>query len=395
MTARWILPVEEKPLPRGTLTVQDDRIVAVEPAGNRTSDYDFGNAIILPGFVNAHTHLDLSGLRGLLPPSADFVGWLRGVIAHRRSRTPEQIQQDTLMGLREALYYGTTLVGDISGLGLSWDVLQAAPCRAIVFYELLGLTADRARVAWDLAAAWLHDHKSTATCLTGLSPHAPYSVRAALFRKASQAGVPLSVHCAESQAEMELLEQRQGPFVSFLKELGVWDPAGLVAGIDGLLKETADARHCLLVHANYLPWPRKLPAGRTVVYCPRTHAAFGHPDHPLRSLMRLGYQVALGTDSLASNPDLDLLAEMRFVQERYPEIQPEPIVRMGTINGARALGWGRLAGGLTKHKSADFVVLDLPNDAGRDPYPLVLDPRSRIRAVYFQGQCNPALKNLP
>src|SRR5947209_713827 len=127
LTARWVFPVDGPPLAHGYVAIQGDRITAVEAQGLRTADVDLGNVAVLPGFVNAHTHLDLTGLRGLAPPSPDFTGWLRQVIAHRRSRTPEQTRQDVQAGLSECLRFGTTLVGDISGDGTSWDVLKGAP----------------------------------------------------------------------------------------------------------------------------------------------------------------------------------------------------------------------------------------------------------------------------
>ena len=122
LTARWILPMEGPPLEEGTVVIQDQRIAAVEPHGRCTADVDLGNAAVLPGLVNAHTHLDLTGLRGLAPPSTDFTAWLRLVIHHRRSITPEQVQKDVQAGLAEILASGTTLVGDIAAgyfLGVS------------------------------------------------------------------------------------------------------------------------------------------------------------------------------------------------------------------------------------------------------------------------------------
>ena len=118
-TARWVFPVSGPPLPNGTVTVSGDRFDAVEPRGSRTPDEDFGNAAIVPGLVNPHTHLDLSGARGLIPPTDPdhFTDWLRGVIAYRRSRTAEQTQTDIRAGLAECLRFGTTLIGDIASEG--------------------------------------------------------------------------------------------------------------------------------------------------------------------------------------------------------------------------------------------------------------------------------------
>src|SRR5438445_8396413 len=130
LTARWMFPVAGPPLPGGVVTCRGERIVAIEPHGSRKADHDLGNVAILPGFVNAHTHLDLTGLRGQAPPSVDFVGWLRAVIQHRRVRSSAQVEADIRAGLAESLAGGTTLLGDIAAQGWSWDALAEAPLRS-------------------------------------------------------------------------------------------------------------------------------------------------------------------------------------------------------------------------------------------------------------------------
>src|SRR6185437_3412931 len=183
LTARWIFPVSGPPLPGGTVTIAGERIVAVEAHGQRRPNMDLGEVAVLPGLVNAHTHLDLTGLRGKCAPTADFTGWLRQVIAHRRNITPEQIETDVRAGLAESLRYGTTLLGDIAGQGLSWPILVDAPIRSVVFYELLGLPKARADQALAFAQDWLVAHPATNNCRPGLSPHAPYSVGTGLFAR--------------------------------------------------------------------------------------------------------------------------------------------------------------------------------------------------------------------
>ena len=182
-TARCVFPVDRPPLERGTVTIREGRIVAVEPAGQRSANTDFGNAAILPGLVNTHTHLDLSGLRGQCPPGDDFIAWLRAVIRHRRAMTPEQTCKDIDAGLAECLRFGTTLVGDISGQGQSWSTLSQAPIRAIVFHELLGLTVERARQAWDDMLERLPWRAETSACRAGLSPHAPTAFASRCLKK--------------------------------------------------------------------------------------------------------------------------------------------------------------------------------------------------------------------
>jgi cytosine/adenosine deaminase-related metal-dependent hydrolase len=385
LTARWVFSVEAPPLERGTVTINGERIAAVEPHGTRRADVDLGNAAILPGLVNAHTHLDLSGMRGLAPPSPDFTGWLRRVIAHRRERTPEQVREDIQVGLAECLRFGTTLIGDVSGDGGSWDVLANAPLRAVVFREFLGLPKDRASGAWDRLDRWLASHSDTSTCRRGVSPHAPYSVRSSLFLAASTRGVPVAVHLAETAAEQELLVLRRGPFVPFLQDLGVWEPEGLAKDTNHVLRLLKGASRTLLIHCNFLPADSAIPGNAGIVYCPRTHAAFGHPPHPFRDFRACGVRVAIGTDSLASNPDLDVLAEIRFLHERYPDVPGSRLLRMATLSGAKALAWDHETGSLEPGKSADLVVLPLP-DRDEAPHRLVLESTEAIRKVLWRGQ---------
>src|SRR5262249_26751506 len=161
-------------------------------------------------------------------------------------------------------------------------------------------------------------------------------------------------------------------FVPFLSELGVWDPDGLAPSWDWIVWKASRSPAALFAHGNYLPPQTRLPPNATVVFCPRTHAAFGHPPHPFRELMANGVRIGLGTDSLASNPDLDVLAEARFIHERYPDVPGEQLLRMATLNGAEALGFGRITGSLEVGKSADLVVVELSGCDDAGPFDLLL-----------------------
>jgi cytosine/adenosine deaminase-related metal-dependent hydrolase len=381
--------VDGPPLEGGLITIHGEQIAAITARPSRPSHLDLGNVAILPGLVNTHTHLDLSGLRGRLPPEDDFIAWLRGVIRHRRSLTPAQVEADIQAGLAESRACGTTLIGDIAGQGLSWPLLAAAPVWSVVFYEILGLPKDRARQAWQTARSWLREHPAMTTCRPGLSPHAPYSVRASLFRAvasyARRQYLPVAIHLAEVPAEEELLQRHQGPLRDFLTDLGVWDAAGPVrrsADLPGMFAATIPTA---FIHANYLSATAPIAPGGTIVYCPRTHSAFGHVPHPLPSFLAAGVRVALATDSLASNPDLDVLAEARFVHQRYPDLPGSEILRMATLSGAEALGWQQQTGSLTPGKSADLVILPLEDVPTADPHRLVLESASPVRAVLWRG----------
>lgn len=375
IAARWVFPVAGSPIPNGSITVRGRHILSVNQSGTFPPDTDLGNVALIPGLVNAHTHLDLSGMSGKVPPSDDFVGWLFGVIGHRRSASPEQTHQDIATGLDQALSFGTTLVGDIAGSGESWEHLCSAPVWSVVFRELLGLPEERAEAAVQNGKAWLTAHHPSETTQPGISPHAPYSVRRSVFQKASGFGVPIAVHLAESLAEKELLASHTGSFADFLKKVGVWDPAGLVRDWAEIIDMPYGGNPVLFAHGNYLTPEIAIPDNATVVYCPRTHAAFGHADHPVINLLSRGVRVAIGTDSLASNPDLDVLAEIRFLHVKCPAIPGDVLLRMATINGAEALGRGTETGTLEAGKSADMVAIPLD---GREaaPYDLLLSPTS-------------------
>jgi cytosine/adenosine deaminase-related metal-dependent hydrolase len=359
--------------------------------GTYPPDEDFGHAAIIPGLVNAHTHLDLSGARGLIPPTAPahFTDWLRGVIAYRGTRSAEQTRADIRAGLAECLRFGTTLVGDIAAEGASRDALAAADTRAVVFRELIGLGLQRAAAAMAVANAVCQAPAHTGTCRIGLSPHAPYSVRQTLFEKAVELArvhhLSVAVHLAESPAELELLYDRTGPFRTFLQDLGIWQADAFSDSPEAWITRDPRPEPDLYVHANYLPATAPIPANGSVVYCPRTHAAFGHPPHPFRDWIARGVRVCLGTDSLASNPDLDILAEARFVRARHPDFPGGQLLRTVTLAGAEAVGWADEAGSLDAGKSADFVVVPLPNVEAADPYDLLFADRAGERRTLFRG----------
>jgi cytosine/adenosine deaminase-related metal-dependent hydrolase len=185
---------------------------------------------------------------------------------------------------------------------------------------------------------------------------------------------------------MELVASHAGPFVSFLQEVGAWDETGLVRSIREIVAIERAAQPILFVHGNYLPgeFARDFTANTSLVYCPRTHAAFGHPAHPFREFLARGVRVCLGTDSLASNPDLDVLAEARFIHRLHPDLPGEVLLRMATLAGAEALGWGETCGSLEAGKSADLVAVPLPEREG-EPYGLLFQEHSASRRTMFRG----------
>jgi cytosine/adenosine deaminase-related metal-dependent hydrolase len=378
-------------LANGTVSVRGDRIESVDAHGARSPDHDLGNVAIVPGLVNAHTHLDLSGARGVVAPTdaEHCTDWLQAVIAFRRSRSPEQVQADIRAGLAESLNFGTTLMGDIAADGASWDALTDAKSRSVAFFELIGLSAERAELSLESGRQWFESRQETATVRAGISPHAPYSTRRGLLVAAGQLvrpkKRPLALHLAEWPAEIELLDKHRGPLAEFLKKLNAWEPSGLVASASAAMK--GDFREPkLFIHGNHLAPSARIPRNSTIVYCPRTHAAFGHPPHPFPEFLRRGIRVCLGTDSLASNPDLDVLAEARFLHERHPGFPGDVLLKMITLFGAEALSWANETGSLEAGKSADLVTIPLPDRDAADPHDLLFANHPGTRRTTFRGQ---------
>ena len=387
-TARWVFPVSGAPLANGTITVRGETIESVDARGVRTADEDLGNAAIVPGLVNPHTHLDLSGARGLIPPTDPdhFTDWLRGVIAYRRSRTVAQTKEDIRAGLAECLKFGTTLIGDIASEGASWTAVSEAKTRAVVYWELIGLTAERSRESYSEMLRWQSLQSATLNCRPALSPHALYSARWALIQAAARSGLPNAIHWMESPAEVELIDMKAGPLIPFLQALGAWEAEQLSNFKYTLAHSSLHAPKLLLIHANYQAVDAMIRPNTSIVYCPRTHAAFRHHPHPFREFLQRGVRVCLGTDSLASNPDLDILAEARFVHAKYPDFPGDSLLKMITLSGAEALGWANETGSLEPGKSADFVLVPLPNRDASDPHELLFADHAADRRTMFRGE---------
>ncbi len=271
-----------------------------------------------------------------------------------------------------ALASGTTLVGDISAGGWTRNALTGGRLRAVIFEEVLGLAPERSHAALQE----LEDRFARAapdpllTC--GVSPHAPYSVSHQLFqgiaKMARQRAIPMATHLAESESELELLTSGTGDIRDFLAGLAVlppgWEPPRLapVQYLDSLgVLEKAP----LLIHCNYLDRDsiaRIFSRRCSIAFCPRSHAFFGHREHPVRQLLDAGINVALGTDSLASNDSLSMLDETRFLRLNRTDLKSDEIFRMATVNGAIALGFGSTLGRLRRGSWADIAVLRLPEN---------------------------------
>jgi cytosine/adenosine deaminase-related metal-dependent hydrolase len=404
LQARYVFPVEGPPIENGVVTLQQGRIGWVGSSRERTGDLDLGNVAIVPGFVNAHTHLELASLGAddqRVGGSEDEIDWLRRVVDQRRTGSEHSLKGSVGRNLRSCIESGTTLVADTTTAGLSWEDVASSPIRAVVFAELIGLKRYRGLQTSDEAWNWLStirpENQVAACARPGLSPHAPYSTSDWLYYKAAASRLPLSTHLAEMPEELRLLEHRDGPLREFLEELGAWDddwePIGPRPADYVRRGELRDA-DWLIAHGTYFDpsefWqlrPEAAPNGHrvAVAFCPRTHARFGHAPHPYRALLEKGVVVCLGTDSLASSPSLSILDELRFLHSRDPSLSGELLLTMATLFGAWALRAETATGSLRPNKSADIAIIGLPDRSDSDPHRLILNSAEPVLATIFEG----------
>ena len=332
---------------------------------------DLGAAILLPGLINAHCHLDYTAMHGLAPPR-HFSGWIKALLALKAAAGYSDYAAAWLAGAAMLARTGCTAVADIEAVPeLLPEVWSGTPLRVASFLEMTGLRSRRAPADILGEATEKMESLKPERGLAGLSPHALYSTTAPLLeataRLARQRNWRVTMHVAESAEEFEMFAHRRGAMFDWLEPQRVMSDCGLgtpLAQVErcGLLGE-----NFLAIHANYLlasDIQALARSGASVVHCPRSHAYFRHQRFASEELAAAGVNVCLGTDSLASvlpaqrpKPELSLLAEMRQFAAAHPGIAPEAIVEMATRNGARALGWQGRAGELSPGSWADLVAI--------------------------------------
>jgi cytosine/adenosine deaminase-related metal-dependent hydrolase len=374
--ADWILPIAAEPLPNTWVAVERGRVMAIgRPHDGGGSDVvDLGRAVVLPGLVNAHTHFELAHLRDVIPPATQFIDWVRQMMRRRGDHPDPQapaILEAATGAIREARAAGTALVGDISNTLATVPLLGAGGLPAVVFHELIGFNAsDPVTVVHD-ARRRLDALPAYPDLRTALAPHAPYSVAPLVFRaiKADLERHPFehsSVHLAESPEEVRFIRTGDGPWRTFLQELGVWTDAWRAPGVTPAAY-LADAgfldRRVLAVHGVQLTnddLARLASMRVTIVSCPRSNRHVGVGSPPLAAFYAAGTPVAFGTDSLASVEDLSIFAELAEARRIAPDVPARALLESATKIGAHALGFGGDFGTIEPGKRADLIAVRLP-----------------------------------
>jgi aminodeoxyfutalosine deaminase len=377
--AAWVLPVAGPPIRDGWVALEDGQVadlgsVADMPAGIAAAafrvpgSHDHRASAILPGLVNAHAHLELSWMRGKVPPRHSMPEWVSVLIALRRNTAIDPLPAIE-SAISEARAAGTTLFGDVANTSDTQAPLARSGLSAIIFRELIGFRVDEPAATIRIAQAELDALPDAQSVRSTLAPHAPYSVSPALLTALATHAPdrPLSVHLGESAAELEFLQSGAGPWRSVLESVGAWNPAwqapccGPVEYMErlGLLNARLLAVHC--VQLNSVELSKLARAGATIVTCPRSNQWTGAGVPPIQAFYDSGTRVAIGTDSLASVETLSMFDEMLAVRRLAPQVPARRILRSATLDGAAALGFADL-GSIERGKRATLLTVRVPSD---------------------------------
>lgn len=384
LSADWVLPVEGAPIERGAVVLEEGRIAAVGPAAELGAGTHYPDAVIVPGFVNAHSHLEYAVYAGFGDGLGDFAEWITLHIQRKARIGWEEYVDIARFGAAQCLTSGVTTVGDCSYSGATAVACADLGLRATVYLEVFG--ADAALGLEHFAEIKERvDGFFSDRVRPGISPHAPYSVSLDLYRACAELGLPIATHLSESPAEIAYLMRGEGPWGAY-GDLLVPHPGTTGTKLlaeDDLLGDGVLAAHCVMVEQDEIDLLASTGTG--VAHCPRSNAALGCGVAPLTELRAAGVRVGVGTDSPASAPSFDFFDELRSVllsararAQRPSVLSAAETLELGTMGGARALGRDGEIGSLVPGKRADLAVLSL---AGT-PYAPVEDPAA---AVVFGG----------
>ena len=377
--AAWVLPIAQPPVRDGGLLCERGRLLAIGPwpriegiarererAGTPVAWRDAGARAVLPGLVNAHTHLELGWLRGRLPAFATMPEWVQALVALRRREAADEVAASEA-GVRECLACGTAAVGDVGNTAASCGPLAASRLQAVVFRELIGFDPPDPDA---LVSRALHEAARDAApnLRVTVSAHAPYSVAPGLFdaiRRHVLAGPApvLAVHLAESAEESRLLADGSGPWRDLLEQVGTWTPrwtpprCSPVRYLERLGWLVPGAVLVHMVQASEADLERVAAAGASIVTCPRSNERLRVGVPPVVAFLASGANVAVGTDSLASNDDLNVFGELAALRRLAPHVPAARLLACATIGGARALRLDADLGTLEPGKRAAAIAV--------------------------------------
>ena len=365
--ARAVVTMNGEPIANGAIVIQGNRITDVGPwpevrARHAGEAVDLGEQALLPGLINAHCHLDYTLLRGAIPPQPSFTSWIEAINARKAALAPADYVRSIKAGFAEAAAFGTTTIANLEAFPELIAEVGEVPVRTWWFAEMIDLRAPV------VVAEVLSKLEKTVRGPggVGLAPHAPFTASRKLYSEtaalAATRNLPVTTHLAESAEEMAMFRDGSGRLFDFLK--GIGRPMGDCDGATPfeLLAKTGlfDTRW-IVAHLNELAVDDLELLSRAprfhIVHCPRSHAYFGHAPFAFRKLRALGFNICLGTDSLASNRDLSLFAEMRQLWKTEPALRAHELLEMVTVNAGAAFGQVGTLGQIRFGALADLIAL--------------------------------------
>ncbi len=385
LAARWLIPVEGAPIEYGALLIgPEGRVQSIGPdsAVPRPSHVlaeDFGNAAILPGLINTHTHLELTGFAGQIQ-EPDFPDWIRRLRELKTTRGPSDYIEAARRGLAACYAGGVTTIADTGDSGAALQALAESGGSGVAYQEVFGPHPDQSEQSLEGLRERIKGMGRWAgnRVRIGVSPHAPYSVSGPLFRAVAawsrSESLPLAVHIAESPAETDLLTRGSGPFADAWRARGIPlpSPPGL-SPVAWLAQHEVLTAQTLCIHAVQIDGAdiRVLAdSGAAVAHCPLSNEAHHHGAAPIGDMLRAGIRVGIGTDSEVSIGRLDMMAEARAARA-LARLTAEAAIELCTLGGARALGIAGQTGSLSVGKWGDCVVMRV-RDAGGESSPAEL-----------------------
>jgi len=383
LSADWVLPIEGPPIECGAVAIEDGRIVAVGAADELGSGTHYDDSVLLPAFVNAHSHIEYAVYAGFGDSLLDFAEWIRLHTERKRRIGWDEYLAIARLGAAEGLRSGIATIGDCSFSGAAAVAMDELGLRGIAYLEVFGADPDEALAQFEELRSRAAAHFNERVAL-GVSPHAPYSISADVFRACNSLGLPLATHISESESEVRYLLDGGGAWetISWLV-----DPPGTTGtrllAREGVLGPHVLAAHCVVVEPDEIALLAEHDVA--VAHCPRSNAYVGSGIAPLRELREAGLRVGLGTDGVSSTPSQDYFDELRAVitmaraRERRPDaMTAAQALELGTLGGASALGLAGEIGSLVPGKRADLTAVSLADS----PYSPVEDPAA---AVVFGG----------
>jgi aminodeoxyfutalosine deaminase len=377
--AKKVIPMDGAAIENGAVAVEGDRIVDVgrhDEVRIRRSDpiADLGEVVLLPGLINAHCHFDFTAFRGAIAPRRSFADWIVQINALRHEFSDDEFLESIARGFQEARRWGTTTIANIESMPGLLARMSAPPLRTWWFAELIDVRPRLVRPAMIAEALGSFRDKENWLGGFGLSPHAPYTVSPELSRLARDAAkrnqMLLTMHLAESAEEMEMFRNGRGRLFDLLQNLGraMDDCSAGKTPLAVMLDREVIDEHWIVVHLNELAeedFARLETSPRFhIAHCPRSSRYFQHRPFALQKLTELGFNICLGTDSLASNSSLSMFAEMQTLRDAHPWLAPERILEMATTNPARALQQDRMLGKIRAGFQADLIALPIENFSG-------------------------------